>query len=116
MSLDIKYHRQRNKKKREKKTSLSKKVPSEVRITCEAFNIIITIVLSAHRDVMNDGDARMNSVVQINARIPLNERTVKSQALRNYISDKNSTEQDFFPCSIILYSRDVCQKTAEKYG
>jgi len=55
----------------------------------------------------------MNSVVQVNARIPLNEKTVKSQSLRNYIST-NSTDPDFFPCSIILYSRDVCQKTAEK--
>ena len=62
---------------------------------------------------MNDGDKRMNSVVQVNARIPLNEKTVKSQSLRNYIS-ANSTDPKFFPCSIILYSRDVCQKTAEK--
>ena len=110
VSLDIKYRRQRNKNNKKKK---SKKIPSEVRITCEAFTIIIPLVLSPHRDVMNDGDTRMNSVVQVNARIPLNEKTVKSQSLRNYIS-ANSTDPDFFPCSIILYSRDVCQKTAEK--
>ena len=116
VSLDLKYRRQRvknNKNPKKKRNRTYEKSPSEIRITCEAFTIIIPLVLSPHRDVMNDGDTRMNSVVQVNARIPLNEKTVKSQSLRNYIS-ANSTDPKFFPCSIILYSRDVCQKTAEK--
>ena len=113
VSLDIKYQRQRIKNNKNKKKRKYEKSPSKIRITCEAFTIIIPLVLSPHRDVMNDGDPWMNSVVQVNARIPLNEKTVKSQSLRNYIS-ANSTDPNFFPCSIILYSRDVCQKTAEK--
>ena len=71
VSLNSKYCRQLNKNHKKKK---SKNLPSKIRITCEAFTIIIPLVLSPHRDVMNNGDTWMNYVVQINACIPLKKK------------------------------------------
>ena len=73
LSLDFEYRKDKKKKRKRKSKKESDKVPTALRITCEAFTIIIPLTLSAHGDIMNDSEASMNSVVQINAKIPLNE-------------------------------------------
>ena len=49
--------------------------PTSCEIKCEAFTIIIPLVLSAHRDVMNDDLKDMDSVIQINHSFSMSKLT-----------------------------------------
>ena len=87
--------------------------PSSVEIKCEAFTIIIPLNLSAHRDIMNDAQKDMDSVVQINHLFLLqNFKDCMSDDLFQWISE--NSESLYFPVSIILYSRKVVGSISKK--
>lgn len=83
----------------------------------EGITIIIPLSIAAHRDRLNCFSGGMESVLQINTRIPLNEQTVNGG--RNSVMWKwleLNGYSDWFPCSVILYGRkcvyDYCLKMA----
>ena len=87
--------------------------PSSVEIKCEAFTIIIPLNLSAHRDIMNDAQKDMDSVVQINHLFLLqNFKDCMSDDLFQWISA--NSDSLYFPVSIILYSRKVVGSVSKK--
>ena len=82
-------------------------------IKCEAFTIIIPLVLSAHRDVMNDDLKDMDSVIQINHSFSMSKLAeFLSEDLIKWL--KENGVEDLFPVSIILYSRKVVAHITKK--
>ena len=92
-------------------------------VPIEGVTILLPLSISAHRDVLNCFLEGMTSVLQINAKIPLNTDTIPSG--RDSVIWKwleLNGYHDWFPCSIILYSRKsvhlYCQKLSamEKFA
>ena len=84
----------------------------------EGIAIIIPLSIAAHRDTLNCFCEGMSSVLQINARIPLNNQTIKggrTSVLWKWLETNGYS--DWFPCTVILYARkcvyDYCVKMAE---
>lgn len=72
----------------------------------EGIAILIPLAIGYHRDTLNCHVEGMETVVSVNARIPINELTLPTNhttILRKWL-EKNGYK-DWFPCSIILYSR-----------
>ena len=80
--------------------------PISLEVKCEAFTIIIPLVLSSHRDVMNDALKTMDSVIQINHTFKMSDNEDKIPALMRKWMNENGVV-DLFPISIIMYSRQV---------
>ena len=83
----------------------------------EGITIIIPLGIAAHRDMLNCALEGMSSVLQINTRVPMNEKTIpggRTSILWKWLELNGYSE--WFPCSIILYSRKsvsmYCQKKA----
>ena len=84
----------------------------------EGITILIPLSIAAHRDLLNCFIEGMTSVIQINARIPLNKKTIKggrTSLLWKWLELNGYST--WFPCSIILYARkvvyDYCKKLSE---
>ena len=82
----------------------------------EGITIVIPLGIGNHVDKMNCGSQGMNSVVSVNVKVPITDGTVpKSTKLRNWLDAVGLKE--FFPLSIILYSRKCvyqhCSKVAK---
>ena len=75
-------------------------------MSCEAFTILIPLVLSAHRDTLNDRSEGMNSVVQINISIEYEDGMFSDDDLDDYVKSHLNPDGTF-PLSFIAYSRDV---------
>ena len=75
-------------------------------MSCEAFTILIPLVLSAHRDTLNDRSKGMNSVVQINISVAYEEGMFFDEELDQFVK-KHINPDGTFPLSFIAYSRDV---------
>lgn len=83
----------------------------------EGIAIIIPLSIAAHRDTLNCFCKGMSSVLQINARIPFNNQTVKggrTSVLWKWLESNGYS--DWFPCTVILYARkcvyEYCIKMA----
>ena len=82
----------------------------------EGITIVIPLGIGNHLDKMNCGSEGMNSVVSVNVKVPISQSTVPtSSKLYNWLEAGGFTE--FFPLSIILYSRKCvyqhCSKVAK---
>ena len=82
----------------------------------EGITIVIPLGIGNHVDKMNCGSEGMNSVVSVNVKIPISDSTVpKSSKLRSWLDAGGF--KNFFPLSIILYSRKTvyqhCVKVAK---
>lgn len=76
----------------------------------EGITIVIPLSIGWHKDTLNCFIQGMTSVISINAKIPLNEKTIPSgPGSRLWIWLNKNGYSDFFPCSIILYSRKSVQ-------
>ena len=81
----------------------------------EGITIVIPLSIGWHKDTLNCFVQGMTSVISINAKIPINERTIPSgPGSRLWIWLKQNGYTEFFPCSIILYSRKSVQSYCEK--
>ena len=83
----------------------------------EGITILIPLSIGYHKDTLNCSLEGMTSVISINARIPLNKNTIPSgPGSKLWIWLEKNGYTDFFPCSIILYSRkcvhSFCAKMA----
>ena len=71
----------------------------------EGVTILIPLSIGYHKDTLNCHRNGMTSVLSINSKIPLNEKTIPSgngSRLWNWLNQNGY--HDDFPCSIILYS------------
>ena len=76
----------------------------------EGITIVIPLSIGWHKDTLNCFIEGMTSVISMNAKIPLNEKTIPSgPGSRLWIWLNENGYTDFFPCSIILYSRKSVQ-------
>ena len=79
---------------------------SEPGINVEGITILIPVSIGFHKDTNNCSLHGMESVIQINCNIPINNKTIvgreESELWKWLISNGFETQ---FPCSIILYSR-----------
>ena len=87
--------------------------PLSCEIKCEAFTIIIPLVLSAHRDVMNDNNKYADSVIQINHTFSISDDNIPmSEKLKDWM--RSCGVNNVFPVSIIMYSRKVIANISSK--
>ena len=72
----------------------------------EGITVLIPLSIGKHKDTMNCSSSGMSSVVSINAKVPMNQRTIpdgEGSKLWRWLNGNGYF--DSFPCSIILYSR-----------
>ena len=87
----------------------------------EGITILIPLSIGFHKDTLNCSSEGMRSVISINCKIPMNDKTIPSgpnSKLWLWLVANGYTS--FFPCSIILYSRkavySICNKMSMSHA
>ena len=72
----------------------------------EGVTIVIPLSIGYHKDTLNCFSEGMRTVLSINCKVPLNERTIPSgRGSKLWIWLEKNGYHKSFPCSIILYTR-----------
>ena len=95
--------------------NLGGKGPCSHNFKVEGCTVIIPLGIGPHMDVLNCALEGMSTVLQVNTRIPMNEKTIpggRTSLLWKWLELNGYS--DWFPCSIILYTRRCVSSYASK--